>query len=375
MRECRPASKRLRPDLLLSKLPMFPEVASIRSGEEIDLPALAEYLHGKVEGAEGRLAVQQFPGGHSNLTYLVRAGDREYVLRRPPLGPVAPKAHDMAREFRVLEAVHPVFPPAPRVFLLCEDPAVAGATFFLMERRRGIVLRQDVPPEFANDPDFPRRASECFIDCLAQLHSIDVAQHGLAALGRPEGFLDRQVRGWTDRWARAKTADLPGMQTLVDWLSQRLPQSPKATLVHNDFKLDNIMLDAGDPTRVVAVLDWEMCTVGDPLVDVGLFLSYWTMKGTEGEADMNSSLRAVTNGPGWMTREQIIERYEAGTGRDLSRIVFYETFARFKVAVVIQQIYFRYRRGQTQDERFRNSDALVRQLTREALQLAERSGI
>jgi aminoglycoside phosphotransferase (APT) family kinase protein len=167
------------------------------------------------------------------------------------------------------------------------------------------------------------------------------------------------------------------MDRVIDWLMDRIPaeKNVDATIVHNDFKLDNIMLDAGDPTRVVALLDWEMCTVGDPLVDVGLFLSYWTMKGTEGEADRNSSLRAVTNGPGWMTREQIIERYEAGTGRDLSHIVFYETFARFKVAVVIQQIYFRYVRGQTQDERFRNFDALVRELSREALELAEQSRI
>src|SRR5204863_5951376 len=155
-------------------LPMFPEVAPIRAGEEIDARALGAYLHGKVEGADGGVTVEQFPGGHSNLTYLIRAGDREYVLRRPPVGPVAPKAHDMAREFRVLEAVHPVFPPAPRVYLLCEDAAVIGVTFFLMERRHGIVLRRDVPPEFAHTAGFPRKTSEGFIDCLAQLHAIDI---------------------------------------------------------------------------------------------------------------------------------------------------------------------------------------------------------
>src|SRR5579872_5265553 len=222
-----------------AQLLMLPEVAPIRTGEEIDARALREYLSGKVEGAEQDLAIEQFPGGHSNLTYLVRAGGREYVLRRPPLGPVAPKAHDMGREFRVLEAVHPWFPPAPKVFLLCEDASVIGATFFLMERRQGVVLRRDIPSEFARDPEFPRKASRGFIDCLALLHSIDIERHGLAALGRPEGFLDRQVRGWTERWERAKTEDIPGMEWLAGWLASRLPQSPRPTLVHNDFKLDN----------------------------------------------------------------------------------------------------------------------------------------
>jgi len=167
------------------------------------------------------------------------------------------------------------------------------------------------------------------------------------------------------------------MDQVINWLVDRIPaeNDADATIVHNDFKLDNIMLEPDDPTRVVAVLDWEMCTVGDPLVDVGLFLSYWTMKGTDGGSDQNRSLRAVTNGPGWMTREEIIKQYEARTGRDLSRIVFYETFARFKVAVVIQQIYFRYVRGQTHDERFRNLDGLARELSREALTLAEQSRI
>jgi aminoglycoside phosphotransferase (APT) family kinase protein len=351
---------------------MFPEVASIRSGEEIDVCALAEYLRGKVDGADERLIVQQFPGGHSNLTYLVQAGDREYVLRRPPLGPVAPKAHDMAREFRVLEAVHPVFPPAPRVFLLCEDPAVAGATFFLMERRRGVVLRNDVPPEFANYPDFPRRASECFIDCLAQLHSIDVAEHGLAALGRPEGFLDRQVHGWTERWQRAKTEDLPGMHTLIAWLANRLPPSPKPTLVHNDFKLDNVMLHAQRPGEVAAVLDWEMATVGDPLVDLGCTLCYWTQAG---DPEMRGgALSGLTAGPGWFTRSELGARYAEKSGRDISGLGYYEVFGLFKLGVILQQIYFRYHRGQTSDQRFRDFHLRVRGLMRAAVELAEHLG-
>ena len=348
---------------------MFPEAAPIRHGEELDSRALGEYLRGKIEGVEQGITLRQFPGGHSNLTYLIRAGDREYVLRRPPLGPVAPKAHDMAREFRVLAAVHPVFPPAPRVFVLCEDPAVIGATFFLMERRHGVVLRRDIPAEFAHDPEFPRKASEGFIDCLAQLHAIDVEQRGLSSLGRPDGFLERQVRGWTDRWERAKTEELPGMDRLVTWLAERMPPSSRPTLVHNDFKLDNIMLNREHPGRVSAVLDWEMATVGDPLVDLGCTLCYWTQAG---DPEMRGgALSGITAQTGWLTRAQLIARYAETAGRDVSGLQYYEVFGLFKLGVILQQIYFRYHRGQTRDERFRDFHLRVRGLMRTAAELAE----
>lgn len=351
---------------------------SIRAGEELDLVRLDSYLCAQLElEPTAKLEVNQFPGGHSNLTYLVRYGNLEFVLRRPPLGPVAPTAHDMPREYKLLSVINPHYPLAPKPVVLCEDISIIGVPFYLMERRRGLIVRFKVPEEIGENLALRQRLSESVVDTLVTLHAVDIQSSGIIQIGKPAGFVTRQVRGWADRWQRSKTGELPEMDRVIDWLMDRIPaeKNVDATIVHNDFKLDNIMLDAGDPTRVVAVLDWEMCTVGDPLVDVGLFLSYWTMKGTEGEAARNSSLRAVTNGPGWMTREQIIERYETGTGRDLSRIVFYETLARFKVAVVIQQIYFRYMRGQTQDERFRNFDALVRELSREALELAEQSGI
>jgi aminoglycoside phosphotransferase (APT) family kinase protein len=348
---------------------MVPEVAPIRAGEEIDVRALGEYLCGKVDGAERKLRIEQFPGGHSNLTYLVCAGDQEYVLRRPPLGPVAPKAHDMAREFHVLEGVHPVFPPAPRVHLLCEDPAVIGATFFLMERRQGVVLRRDIPQEFIGDAAFPRKASEGFIDCLAQLHSIDASQPQLAALGKADGFLERQVRGWTERWQRAKTEELPGMDRLVAWLSSRLPASVRPTLVHNDFKLDNIMLDSQNPGRVEAVLDWEMATVGDPLVDLGCTLCYWTQAG---DPEMRGgSLSGITAEPGWYTRAELVRRYAEKAGRDVSGLGYYEVFGLFKLGVILQQIYFRYHRGQTHDERFSDFHLRVRGLMRAAVEMAE----
>ena len=354
----------------------------VRAGEELDLAALDRYLRANLgernlEGEDAALEVEQFPGGHSNLTYLVRNGAQEFVLRRPPVGPVAPTAHDMPREFKLLSVVHPSFPLAPAPVLLCEDPSVIGVPFYLMERRRGFIVRNsgDVSDVHA----FRRLLSASVVDTLAALHAVEIQSSGIVNIGKPAGFVERQVRGWAERWLRSQTGPVPEMDEVIKWLGERIPpdDGTDATIVHNDFKLDNLMLDRDHPARVVAVLDWEMSTVGDPLIDVGLALTYWTMSGESGgeEGDPNSSLRAVTNGPGWFTREEFIARYFARTGRDLSRIVFYETFARFKVAVVIQQIYFRYAKGQTRDERFRNFDQLVLELARDAIGLANQSGI
>lgn len=354
----------------------FSDSAAVRAGEELDLAALDGYLRERLQ-ATSSIAIEQFPGGHSNLTYLIRYGDQECVLRRPPVGPVARTAHDMPREFKLLSVINPLFPLAPKPVLLCEDTSIIGVPFYLMERRRGFIVRHKVPGLIGENLELRRRLSESVIDTLVALHAVDIHSSGIVNIGKPEGFVSRQVRGWADRWQRSKTSELPEMDQVIAWLDDRIPSASanEATIVHNDFKLDNIMLDEADPSRVVAVLDWEMCTVGDPLVDVGLLLAYWTMRGSETSSDPNSSLRAITHGPGWLTREEIIERYESKTGRILSHIVFYETFARFKVAVVIQQIYFRYVQGQTQDERFRHFDALVRELTQEALELANKSGI
>jgi aminoglycoside phosphotransferase (APT) family kinase protein len=356
---------------------------AIRVGEELDAAALDRYLCQRLaaECSEfdptSLIKIEQFPGGHSNLTYLIRYGDQEFVLRRPPLGPVAPTAHDMPREYRLLSVINPHFPLAPKPVLLCEDASIIGVPFYLMERRRGFIVRFKVPSRIGENLALRRRLSEAMVDTLVALHAVDIQETGIVNLGKPEGFVSRQVRGWADRWQRSKTGELPEMDQVIQWLVDRIPpDSGSATIVHNDFKLDNLMLADEDPSRIIAVLDWEMCTVGDPLVDVGLALTYWTMQGgREGAANQNSTLRAVTSGPGWMTRQEIIERYGAMTGRNLSRIEFYETFARFKVAVVIQQIYFRYVQGQTHDERFRNFDALVRALTAEALEVAQQSGI
>lgn len=341
-------------------IPSQSDSAPVRPGEELDLAALSTWLSGKIEGAEQGIAVEQFSNGHSNLTYLLRIDDREYVLRRGPLGPVAAKAHDMAREFRLLQMIHRHFPEAPKVFQLCEDPSVVGGVFFLMERRHGIILRNDTPPQLTSIPNYASLVSESFIDTLVRLHAINISETGLSALGRPEGFLERQVLGWADRWNRAKTEDLPEMDHVIRWLVDHRPNSQAATVVHNDYKLDNVMIRLGSADRIEAVLDWEMATVGDPLADLGLTLCYWAW--ADAPQVRSRALTAITSQPGWYTRDQFIQRYAERTARDLSNIKYYEVLGIFKLAVILQQIYFRFKRGQTHDTRFQDFDRCVRGL-------------
>ncbi len=338
------------------------ETRPVRPSEQLDWPRIGAYLRDALPQLPmAPMEVEQFPGGHSNLTYLLRFGDLELGLRRPQLGHVPARAHDMAREHRILAAVHPLFPLAPRPLLLCQDAGVADFTFYVMERRRGIVIRDEEPPR-VHVPAVRRAISESMIDTLAALHSLDVAAHGLDALGKPAGFVARQIRGWTERWHGAKTAEVPEMEQLAAWLERHIPPDPaRPAMVHGDFKLDNAMLDAADPRRLVAVFDWEMSAVGDPLIDVGILLCYWVHLGDE----------VVTSREGWFGREEILDRYAARLHAALDRIVLYEIFAIFKLAVVIQQIYARYVRGQTDDPRFASMGERVTLLARKAVSMSE----
>ena len=324
----------------------------MRAGEELAVASLAAYLTAHVEGFTEPLEVEQFAGGHSNLTYLLRTPGREYVLRRAPLGPVAPKAHDMAREFRVLAALSPVFSKAPSVLHCCTDPSVIGATFYLMERRRGRNYREasEIPRE---GPGEGRAMSEAVVDTLVDLHSIDLASAGLLELGKPAGFVERQVKGWTERWERSKTEPVPKLDEVVAFLNRSIPAEGKPSVVHNDYKLDNLLFALDEP-RVEAVLDWEMTTIGEPLVDLGMSLAYWRVGGAHGVS---------APGPlGWMSREQFIERYGERTGRDLRHLPWHETLGLMKIAVILQQIYFRFVHGQTEDQRFARFGESVRRL-------------
>ena len=340
------------------------EVIPIREGEDFDHGSLQAYLRGKIEGADAALTIEQFGGGHANLTYLLRFGAgpkaREYVLRRPPIGPVAATAHDMGREYRALSALYRFFPPAPRAYLYCEDPAVIGSPFFVMERKRGIVVRREVPSHFGggNDAVANRKLSEVVIDALVEFHAVDPVTSGLDRLGKPDGFLERQVKGWTARYERAKTSELAIVNELAKWLDDNLPPSSAPTLLHNDWRLDNMAVAADDPGKCVAVYDWDMCTVGDPLADLGPLLSVWFESGEE----FGGLSPMPTQVPGFMTREEAVRRYAERGGRDVGRIGYYFVFGTFKVAVVLQQIYHRYHVGQTKDGRFEGFGAVAEAL-------------
>jgi aminoglycoside phosphotransferase (APT) family kinase protein len=340
-----------------------------REDEKLDETRLFAYLAAHVPEFQGPLKVEQFHGGHANLTYALTMGETEFVLRRPPLGPVAPRSHDMRREFKGLSALAPVYPHSPRAIHLCEDEDVIGAVFFLMERRRGYVIRNAWPESLGDDPGLRRQVSESLIDALADLHCVDATRPGLAELGKPEGFVERQVSGWFGRWEKAKTREIPAMEELGAWLRERIPDSGQVAVLHNDFKLDNAMYDTEEPGRLVAVFDWDMVTVGDPLVDLGTLLGYWP---DPGDTIPRGSGQAVSQLPGFLDRAALAERYAARTGFDLGNLAFYETFALFKTAVVIEQIYVRWVRGQTKDDRFKPMGALVPLLAQAAQQVSAR---
>ena len=324
---------------------------AIRPGEEFDVAALQDYLLANLPAASGEVVIEQFPSGYSNLTYLLKLGDQELVLRRPPFGNQVKSAHDMGREYRVLSKLCDLFPPAPRPLLFCQDESVIGADFYVMERRTGVILRKSEPPtELSSNPETVRQLCESLVDCLVKLHQVDFQAAGLADLGNPTGYVERQVLGWVKRYEKAKTDDVPPMDQLGKWLAENMPADGKPALIHNDYKHDNVMLDEHDLTKIVAVLDWEMATLGDPLMDLGTSLAYWI--GPDDDPMMRQAAFGPTYLDGSFSRQEFAERYSEKMGIDISGILFYYCFGLYKLAVIVQQIYARYVRGSTQDERF-----------------------
>jgi aminoglycoside phosphotransferase (APT) family kinase protein len=336
----------------------------VRKGEELPIERLEAYLKEQLPGTSGSLTVEQFSHGHSNLTYLLKLGDREMVLRRPPFGNQVKTAHDMGREYRVLSQLHSIYAPAPSPYLYCEDPSVLGEAFYVMERRHGVILRKRLPSGLAIDEATAKRMSESVIDNLVALHTLDYQGAGLSGLGKPEGYILRQVEGWSKRYAQAMTEPIPGMDRIATWLSENIPSESRASVIHNDYKYDNLLLDPDDLTRVRAVLDWEMATLGDPLMDLGTTLGYWV------EANDPEELQATAFGPtalpGTLTRSQLVERYASQSGQIVNNPVFYYCFGVFKIAVIVQQIYARYVRGHTQDPRFANLNRIVAIMSQQA---------
>lgn len=344
------------------------ETIPMRPDEQLDMRRLGDYLAGNLPGSDQTLAVRQFGGGAANLTYLLDYGAQQYVLRRPPLGPVAASAHDMGREYRVLSVLHQAYPYAPRAFLFCDDLSVIGAPFFVMERRQGVVVRRTMPEAYAAMPNAARRMSEALVDALAAFHAVDYDALGLGGLGKPAGFIDRQIEGWYRRWHAAKTADLPDMDAVYAWLKANQPANTRVSLVHNDYKLDNVMLAAGDPGRVVAVFDWDMCTLGDPLADLGALLTYWTEPSDP--PYLQATAMMPLGEPGFLSRAELVARYAAKSGRAVEAIDFYHALGLFRLTVIIAQIYIRYARGQTQDSRFAAMEFMIPALARRARELA-----
>jgi aminoglycoside phosphotransferase (APT) family kinase protein len=324
------------------------EPRAVRTEETIDAAKLGAWLDDRLGGSHP-VEILQFPGGHSNLTYLIKRGADELVLRRPPFGSKVKSAHDMGREYRVLSHLAPVFAKAPRPIAMCEDEEIIGARFYLMERRRGVIVRKEVPAGF--DAAAARRVCELTIDALAELHAIDYAAAGLGEFGKPAGYIERQVKGWTERYAGAKTDEVPAIDEVAAWLDANRPVDGKPALIHNDFKFDNLILDEGI-TRVTGILDWEMSTIGDPLMDLGTSLSYW-VEATDPQP-LQMGRFVASNAPGMLTRREVIARYAAASGRPLddASVLFYFVYGLFKTAVVGQQIYYRYAQGLTKDPRF-----------------------
>ena len=332
-----------------------------RIGEEIDEIRLADYLVERGFTPGGDLTIEQFLAGSSNLTYLVRIGVKEYVLRRPPFGNTVSTAHDMRREFEVLSKLSAVYPPAPRPLIFSDDESIIGSEFYLMERRHGLIISGSSGAEILNDPDGLReRVCRSFIKNLAELHAIDYKAAGLGGLGRPEGYPRRQVEGWTKRYFASKTHQLPDIEKVMEWLNENIPDAWGASLIHNDYKFDNVMLDPDDPTRITAVLDWEMVTAGDPLMDLGTTLGYWMSPDTGMELmDMPFNPRVLMEK---VSGSDLLGMYEEVSGRKLPDMTFYYVFGTFKIAVIAQQIYARFSAGKTSDRRFQHFDRFVAQL-------------
>jgi len=330
--------------------PSEPAAEKTGPNATVDLPGLTRFILDRKLGDPAGLRCENISFGHSNEVHLIHFAGNSWALRRPPRGPLLPTAHDVMREYRVLNALQNTVVPVPRVYAGCDDAAYIGAPFYLMEYMRGEVIRAD-GNHFANTPDLRRMVSEAMVDLLAALQSVDWRGAGLEGFGRPDRYLERQLKRWVDQLERTlpHTRPLPVMEKVRDWLRARLPASPPATIVHGDFKLDNVMWDPRT-ARVLAVLDWEMSTIGDPLADFGWMLTYWP--DPDDASSRSGIVSSIAAQPGWLSRRAMIERYERATGRAMRDFAFYQVFAIFKLAIILEGSYARFVLGQADDPLF-----------------------
>lgn len=351
---------------------MLDQPTNTRAGEELDQQKLQDYLRDKVEGFDKEIFIRQFPGGYSNLTYFIQAGEHEYVLRRPPFGANIKSAHDMEREFSVITKLHNAgFTKVPEAVHLCMDESVMGVKFYLMKRVKGVILRNRLPKDIVMNEDAFRALSKATIDQLVKLHQIDIHASGLDSLGKPEGYVQRQVEGWTKRYINSQTDDITSMNEVAAWMQKNIPTTSRASFIHNDFKYDNLVLNPDDLTDIIAILDWEMATVGDPLMDLGTTLAYWA------EENDSEALRPfnLTWMSGNFTRKEVVDYYQQQSGVTTNNMVFYYAFGAFKVGVICQQIYFRYKQGLTKDPRFASLIYVIKACGENARKAIERNEI
>jgi aminoglycoside phosphotransferase (APT) family kinase protein len=336
----------------------------VRPGEALDVTRLGPYLE-EVLGLQGEVEVLQYPSGYSNLTYLLRIGDTDVVLRRPPFGSKPKSGHDMKREHDVLAALHSSFSYCPKPLAYCDDETVIGAPFYVMERVEGVIVRRDFPAELSLSPEDIGALFDRVVDVHVELHSVDYRKVGLGNFGKPEGYAERQVAGWSDRYRKARTPDVPDCENIMAWLEEiQPPDSGLGCIIHNDFRLDNLVLDPNDPQRIIGVLDWEMATLGDPLMDLGASLAYWV---EQGDPPPFQAMRMMpTNADGAPTRAEVVARYAAKSGLEVDDFSFYYCYGLFRLAGIVQQIYFRSYHGQTEDPRFKNLNLWVSVLAQAA---------
>jgi aminoglycoside phosphotransferase (APT) family kinase protein len=347
---------------------------AIRDGEALDFARVEAFLRDCLPDLRGDMTIEQFPSGNSNLTYLVKVGERELVLRKPPAGRKAKSAHDMGREYKILSAIHPVFPYAPRPLIYSEDTAVMGSPFYVMERITGIVVRQDFPFDPELSAHQVRELFENLLKVLYELHSIDYKRVGLENFGKPRGYVERQILGWNKRYRQARTPDAPDCEFIMNWLEEKMPaESDHPGLIHNDFKLDNVVLDPDEPLKIIGVLDWEMATLGDPIMDLACTLGYWVQRDDPELAQLWRSM--PTTALGAPTRQEVVEIYQQLSGRTIKNYDFYHCYSVFRLAVIAQQIYYRYYHGQTKDERFKHMITGVKINEQSALKIIERSDL
>lgn len=340
----------------------------IREGEGLDISRLEAFLTEKIKGLSGPFEVKQFPSGFSNLTYQIQTRDRTMILRRPPFGTKAKTAHDMSREFTILKALQSVFPYCPEPYLYSDDESIIGSPFYVMEKITGVILRKDLPKDLSFTPDQAKTLSESYLDIQHQLHKIDYKAIGLENFGKPMGYIKRQIQGWSERYRNARTKDAPDFESVMEWLEKYQPgDCENPGIIHNDYKLDNLVLDPANQMKIVGVLDWEITTIGEPLMDLGNSLAYWVQKSDSKE--MLAIRTMPTHLEGFMTREELVERYLEISGLKIDSFDYYLVFGMFRLAAIAQQIYYRYFHGQTKDKRFAGLVYCVQVLEKEAVRI------